>query len=963
MAAKKSNPEDIFHCAIEITDASERAAYLDRACQGDETLRAEVDLLLASHEEVGDFLETPPVEADVTLEAPPLLEIPGTTVGRYTLLEKIGEGGMAVVYMAEQKRPIRRKVAFKIIKLGMDTKQVIARFEAERQALAMMDHPNVAHVYDAGTTETGRSYFVMELVRGVSLTEYCDKNKLGTHQRLELFIPVCHAVQHAHHKGLIHRDLKPSNIMVTLHDGKPVPKVIDFGVAKATNQELTERTLFTRYAQMIGTPEYMSPEQAEMSGLDIDTRSDVYSLGVVLYELLTGVHPIDPDSMASAALGEIRRIIQEEEPLRPSSKLSSLGEDATRVAQTHRTEVKTLVKCLHQELEWIPLKAMRKDRTRRYQSVLELADDIQNYLDGAPLSAGPESVVYRAKKFVRRNRAFVTGIAAVLAILVAGVVVSTLFAIKAEHARAEAEAVSNFLRKDVLASMNPFESVSPFATRGQEVTVRSVLDTASERLEGKFRDKPLVEASIRQTLGNTYRDLGLHDQAEAHLKRALELYQTQLGSEDPAALTCMTALGRVHFFQARYREAETLLIDVIEGMERVLGREHPGTLLSTVSLGWVYNMQGRLDEAEPLFVRGLETSRRVFGEEDPNTAYFTWGLGFAHEGRGNYEEAERLYTEVWKLRGRTLGEEHLRTLEMEFLLGALYSYRLGRYDKAEPLLERVLEVTDRILGPDHPATLAAKGALGFLYAEQGRYAQAESLVAGTLTTARQAGDGFHAGIWWCVHCLGRLYFLQGQYDKAHELLVPMLGVARQKGGEENPVITLPFKNLVGQLYTAQGDYEKAEKLFKETLDACIRVLGEEHPETLNSLSGLAVLRSKQAQYDQAERLFSQALKGRQDKFGTDNPRTLESLHDFGVMYLEQGRHEDAETKLLAAYKGRKSKLGPEHPMTLKSLNKIIQLYESWERPDEAEKWRAKLLGKEDTGPSAERNDESDVESK
>jgi tetratricopeptide (TPR) repeat protein len=306
---------------------------------------------------------------------------------------------------------------------------------------------------------------------------------------------------------------------------------------------------------------------------------------------------------------------------------------------------------------------MRKDRTRRYQSVLELADDIQNYLDGTPLSAGPESVVYRAKKFVRRNRAFVTGIAAVLAVLVAGVVISTLFAIKAERARVEAVAargeavaVSDFLRKDVLASMNPFDTVSPFATRGQEVTVSSVLNTASERLEGKFRDKPLVEASIRQTLGTTYVGLGLYGQAESHLKRALEVYQAQLGSEDPATLICMAYLGQVHYLQIRLNEAEPLMIDAMEGMKRVLGQEHPETLMSIAGLGGIYYMQGRYDEAETLYVEGLQASRRVFGGDDPNTARFMVGLGFAHMGKGNYEEAERLYTEVWKLCGRTLGE-------------------------------------------------------------------------------------------------------------------------------------------------------------------------------------------------------------------------------------------------------------------------------------------------------------------
>jgi serine/threonine protein kinase len=318
MTSKQTSPEEIFHRAAALLDPAQRAEYLVQACQGAESLRREVDALLKWHEKATDFLENPAMTPAVTLEASGPMEGPDTVIGRYRLLEKIGEGGMAVVYMAKQKRPIKRKVALKIIKLGMDTKQVIARFEAERQALAVMDHPNVAKVLDAGTTDMGRPYFVMELVKGVSITEYCDNRKLSTRARLALFIQVCKAVQHAHHKGIIHRDLKPSNIMVTLHDGVPVPKIIDFGIAKATNQELTEKTLFTRYAQIIGTPEYMSPEQAEMSGLDIDSRTDVYSLGVVLYEMVTGVPPFDAHSLGSAAFGEIRRILLEEEPLRPS---------------------------------------------------------------------------------------------------------------------------------------------------------------------------------------------------------------------------------------------------------------------------------------------------------------------------------------------------------------------------------------------------------------------------------------------------------------------------------------------------------------------------------------------------------------------------------------------------------------------------------------------------------------------
>jgi len=363
------------------------------------------------------------------------IEVPGTVIGPYKLLEKIGEGGMAVVYMAEQERPLRRRVALKIIKLGMDTRQVVARFDAERQALALMDHPNIARVFDAGATDAGRPYFVMELVRGLSITDYCDRNRLSMPERLNLFVPVCNAVHHAHQKGIIHRDLKPSNIMVTLHDGEPVPKVIDFGIAKATNQSLTEQTVFTRYAEMIGTPEYMSPEQAEMSGLDIDIRTDIYSLGVVLYELLTGALPFDPQTLRSAALTEVQRIIREEEPLKPSTRISHLGETAQRIAEVRRTDVTALSKSLRNELEWIPLKAMRKDRTRRYRSAHEFADDIRNYLAGAPLLAGPESTAYRVRKLLHKHRIPVATAAILLTTLLVGFATSTYLYLRVRQAQ------------------------------------------------------------------------------------------------------------------------------------------------------------------------------------------------------------------------------------------------------------------------------------------------------------------------------------------------------------------------------------------------------------------------------------------------------------------------------------------------------------------------------------------------
>ena len=446
MVAKPNDIEAIYNAALQKGSEAQRSAYLDAVCGDDDALRARVEALLKAHEQAGDFLEVPALEPDVTVEESPLIESPGTRIGRYKLLEKIGEGGMAAVYMAEQDKPLRRRVALKIIKLGMDTKQVIARFEVERQALAMMDHPNIAKVLDAGATETGRPYFVMELVKGVSITEYCDKNKLSTRERLDLFVQVCSAVQHAHQKGIIHRDIKPTNVMITLHDGKPVPKVIDFGIAKATSQRLTEKTLFTRYAQLIGTPEYMSPEQAEMSGLDVDTRSDIYSLGVLLYELLTGTTPFERKQLLSAAYDEIRRIICETEPLKPSTRLSSLGDALSDVAKHRHVQPDQLCKMVRGDLDWVVMKALEKDRTRRYETANEFARDIGRHLGDEPVVAGPPGVMYRLSKFVRRNRALVTATAAVAVALVVGFIATTMMWFRAEGLRVQAEQAEELLR-------------------------------------------------------------------------------------------------------------------------------------------------------------------------------------------------------------------------------------------------------------------------------------------------------------------------------------------------------------------------------------------------------------------------------------------------------------------------------------------------------------------------------------
>ncbi|MEE9297146.1 MAG: serine/threonine-protein kinase [Phycisphaerae bacterium] len=579
--------------------------------------------------------ELPRIDLELTLPVDRIKV--GTSVGSYKILEILGEGGFGVVYLAEQTEPVRRRVALKVIKPGMDTAAVIARFEAERQALAMMDHPNVAKVFDAGTTEKGRPYFVMEHVAGVPITEHCDRHQLGIDERLDLFIRVCEAVQHAHQKGIIHRDIKPSNILVAYRDGESVPKVIDFGVAKAIEQRLTEHTIFTQQGQLIGTPAYMSPEQAEMTAQDVDTRTDIYSLGVLLYELLTGTLPFDPTSLRQAAFDEIRRIIREVEPPKPSTKLSSAitegGDGPATMAQRRRMDPRTLTRRLRGDLDWITMKALEKDRARRYASATDFASDIRRHMTDEPVLASPPSAGYRVKKFVRRNRGVVVAVSVVLVVLIAGISGTTLALLDANEARAlaedrrkEAEAgreeasrqanisrgINDFLNDDLLGAVAPEE-------QGREVLMREVLDAASKAIEGKFPDGPLIEASIRLTLGNTYRSLAEYKVAEPHLERAVALRRSTLGEEHPETLSAVNALAVLYSYQGRHDEAEPLLLEMLERRRRVLGDEHPNTLKSMNNMAIVLLDHGKYGEAETLFRQILEIQRRVLGDEHPDT--------------------------------------------------------------------------------------------------------------------------------------------------------------------------------------------------------------------------------------------------------------------------------------------------------------------------------------------------------
>ncbi len=837
-----SKTEAIFRAAVQMDDATEREHYIRSACQGDSALLQEVESLLAADDRADEFLETPPVACDAILDAP-LSEDPGTVIGPYRLLEKIGEGGMAVVYMAEQEQPLRRHVALKIIKLGMDTKEVIARFSAERQVLALMNHPHIAKVHDAGATDTGRPFFVMELVRGVSITEYCDTNKLSTQQRLELFIPVCNAVHHAHQKGIIHRDLKPSNILVTMHDGKPAPMIIDFGISKATNQRLTEHTVFTRYAEMIGTPEYMSPEQAEMSELDIDTRTDIYSLGIVLYELLTGAPPLDAQTLRKAGYIKMQRIICEQPPLVPSTKLSTLGQTLIKVAHARRTNGVSLRKLIRGDLDWIVMKSLDKDRTQRYSTVVEFATDVERHLSGRPVLAGPPTGLYRVKRFVQRRLAWVATAMVVTTAVLGGLVFSTMMYLQTDQAlkrettvRAELLAVRDFFTKDLLAAVYP-EKIG-----GQQVPLRHLLDTASTNLQHKLRKSPLSEAAIRQELGLIFQKMGDYRVAETHLERALEIRRTQLGEQNPAALTSMNSLGWLYWNEGRYEQCAPLLAEAFETRQDVLGPEHPDTLQSMTHLAWLdaCDMEGlkRIVSAKQAY----QTVCRVLGKDHPVALDATGCLTMKYLAEIKHEEAEALAPKrAYEISRQALGKEHRTTLVLMNALAHLYDRR-HQFDAGMKIAKPAFEIAQRVFGNAHVVSIHAAANLGSLYIRQGRYEEASSLLSRTLALSRQHLGESHLITICCTLRICSLYHWQENYEEHDTVLIELLKTIRRRYGEHHDFAGLAKYRLStrhAQLVKAikehseSGNKEEAAAAVKR-LEEIRRVLEDHTDESIKS---------------------------------------------------------------------------------------------------------------------------------
>ncbi len=819
------NEATIFTAALEKPTDAERAAFLADACAGDERLRRRVEALLRAHAEPDDLLDATRDRLDASgaasRAAPDGQEAGALVAGRYKLLEAIGEGGMGTVWMAEQREPVKRLVALKLIKPGMDSKAVLARFEAERQALALMDHPNIAKILDGGTTRDepggvgpGRPYFVMELVKGRPLTEYCDGRRLSVKDRLDLFVRICSAVQHAHQKGIIHRDLKPGNLLVTEHDGRPIPKVIDFGLAKALSAAgtLTDRTLYTAFGTVVGTPLYMAPEQVGLNALDVDTRSDVYALGVILYELLTGTTPLESRQLKQASWEEVRRVIREDEPPRPSLRLSS-SDLLASLAASRQTEPLKLTRMVRGDLDWIVMKCLEKDRTRRYESASALARDIERYLHDEPVEASPPSRRYRLRKFARKHRRLIGTAAGFVLLVAAGAGVSTWQAMRAREAEraallarddaaeqlrqakrseARASAVVKFFQNKVLSAARP---------KGQEgglsrdATVREALDRAEPEIAAAFAGEPLVEASIRNTLGVSYWYLGDQEKGLEQQKHAIALRRQELGPEHPETVGAMNDLAIVLSQIGKFAEAQKILEEVVAVKRRTLGPEDPVTLRSVNNLAIALAMQGRTEDAVKLAEETLEIQRRVEGPES------------------------------------------ITTLRSEYNV-AIMQRHLGRWAEARLLFDDSLQTLRRVFGPDHQDTLRVVNGLGELLLDQRRPAEARALFEEALERQRRVLGAKSEETVLTMINLADTARLQGRLDEARKLALEADGLNRSTIGSEHPQ-TLFGLTILSSIARDQGRLEDARKGYEKAMAVLRRTLSARTPEVQRCMADYA----------------------------------------------------------------------------------------------------------------------------
>jgi tetratricopeptide (TPR) repeat protein len=882
---------------------------------------------------------------------------------------------MGTVYEAEQEEP-RRIVALKVIKLGLATPDRLRRFRRESQALARLQHPGIAQIYESNTADTGfgpQPYFAMEFIRGIPLKQYAEVHQLDTPQRLVLMAKVCEAVHHAHQRGLIHRDLKPGNILV---DETGQPKILDFGVARVIQADAQaggqRPSIQTDLGQLVGTLEYMSPEQVSGNPLDVDIRSDVYALGVILYEILSGRLPYE---VSLRKLPEAVHAIREEEP----ASLSSIN-------RHYRGDIETVLK-----------KALEKDKARRYASAADLGADLQRYLNDEPIAARPPSASYQLLKFARRHRALMAGLVAVFLVLLAGIAVSTSQAIRAnregqtalrerdrateaenaarqaqdeaiadrnravaaeatavqERNRAVAEkqradneaagakAVSDFLQNDLLSQASARVQSRPTSRPDPDLKVRTVLDRAAAKIQGKFYAQPRVEASIRYTIGKAYFDLGVYPEAQRQWERAVELQRRAVGPDHPDTLTSMNDLADAYRMQSVYAQAELLLSEVVEKRRRVLGEENPETLNSMNELAVLYLDRGKYAQAESLLVKALEVQRRVLGSDHPDTLASLHDLATAYESEGKYGQAEPLELQALETRRRVLGEEHPQTVRSMNELGTVYRLE-GKYTQAESIMNEAVEVQRRVLGDEHSDTLTSMNNLGIVYSNERKDDQAEALYGRVLEIRRRVLGNQHANTLNSMNNLAVAYRNEGKLAQAEPLLNEAVEIGRRVLGEEHPS-TLRFVDNLGSVYRSEGKYDQAEAAFTKAVSTQRRVLGESHPDTLRSMHDLGLLYRAEGKNAQAEELLVQVLDYRRRALGPEHPDTLRSMSDLGAVYHRADKDELAEPLLMKTFEARRRALGP-NPDTWDTLGWLAEVELQQQKYVDAERLLREAVG-------------------
>jgi non-specific serine/threonine protein kinase/serine/threonine-protein kinase len=756
---------------------------------------------------------------------------------------------MGQVWLAEQVVPLRRMVALKLIKVGFSDDEVLQRFQSERQSLAIMDHPAIAKIFDAGATADGQPYFAMEYVPGAPITDYCDQNRLSLKERLELFIRVCEGVQHAHQKAVIHRDLKPANILVAEIDGKPTPRIIDFGLAKAVQAEIRDETIMTRVGAFVGTPGYMSPEQAEAGVLDVDTRTDVYSLGVVLYVLLAGAQPFDSVEWKKQPLHEVLRQLREVDPPRPSTKVRMEKASSVSSAELRGLRSGQLESILHGDLDWIAMKALEKDRARRYDTPMELAADLKRYMANEPILARPAGNVYRMRKYVRRHGMSVGLITALALLLVAFAVMQAIQVqrITRERDRANREAETAHRVSDFLTGL--FAVSDPVNSRGNQVTAREILDKGAREIETGLVNQPEIQTRLMATMGNVYVGLGLYPEAAHLVEEAVNIRTRLFGSADPEMLRDKRLLGRLRQYAGRYEEAEALLRSALEQQTRVLGNENSDTVRTAGTLGSLYSAEGKYVDAERVLKEVFERDQRVLGQDDPATLDILHNLAVVYDGMHLYPKEEN----TWK---------------------------------------QLAEARTRVLGPDHPSTLAAIGNLAYVEYRQGKLTDAEKLQREILKTSRRVLGSQHPNVLMTAGNLANTLQSEGRFPEAEQLQREVLDVRRKVLGPDNPDTFFSMNNLA-EVLQSEGRFDEAEKLFLEALSGERRVLGEKHPEIASVLYNLSGLQARRGRAAQALDYLRQAVQhgySDSDEMGSDESlKSLRGLREYQSLFAEVQR--------------------------------------------------------------------------